>query len=397
MIKDILKFILFLLIKIIPKDKNLLVFGDRAGLRFADNSRHLFLFLNKNYKDFKCVWISKNYEIIKYLNKKKYLCFHCYSLNGLYYSLIANWHIYNFVENDINPIISNFSNSILLWHGTLPKKLEEIKVENSFISKLINKNIKKYFIYTNKLMASNILDRFPKNKYNLIISDLPRNLILQKKYKKNLQSLITDNEKKFIKKIKSQNKVIFGYFPTWRKNGLELFCDVKKLEDLKKINKILIKYNSIILIKKHMNSEKKDNNTHYNKEIENIASYLETLESFKFVDYDFDLNSVLECCDVLISDYSGVIFDFLYLNRPIIIYAPDYNEFLKYNGFMFDPIKENFAYKAQNLEQLKKIIKNYCQNQILFQKRFKNERNAIKNLIFTKQNKIKEILDLLKN
>ena len=55
-------------------------------------------------------------------------------------------------------------------------------------------------------------------------------------------------------------------------------------------------------------------------------------------------------------------------NKPIIIYAPDYNEFLKYNGFMFDPMKENFAHKAQNLEQLNKMIKIYCQNQILFQK-----------------------------
>ena len=50
MISGIVKVLFFFLIKILPKKKNLLVFGDRAGLRFADNSRHLFLYLNK-YKN----------------------------------------------------------------------------------------------------------------------------------------------------------------------------------------------------------------------------------------------------------------------------------------------------------------------------------------------------------
>ena len=45
----------FFIIKIIPKKKNLLVFGDRAGLRFADNSKHLFIYLNKYKKRFRCI------------------------------------------------------------------------------------------------------------------------------------------------------------------------------------------------------------------------------------------------------------------------------------------------------------------------------------------------------
>ena len=47
MLKDIIKILFFLLIKSVPKKNNLLVFGDRAGRRFADNSRYLYLYLNK--------------------------------------------------------------------------------------------------------------------------------------------------------------------------------------------------------------------------------------------------------------------------------------------------------------------------------------------------------------
>jgi len=60
MMRDFIKILIFFIIKIIPKNKNLLVFGDRAGLRFADNSKHLFIYLNKYKKRFRCIWITKD-------------------------------------------------------------------------------------------------------------------------------------------------------------------------------------------------------------------------------------------------------------------------------------------------------------------------------------------------
>ena len=36
-----------------------------------------------------------------------------------------------------------------------------------------------------------------------------------------------------------------------------------------------------------------------------------------FADYDIDLNSILANCDYLITDYSGVAFDFLYLKNQL--------------------------------------------------------------------------------
>ena len=68
MIKDLIKILLFLIIRSIPK-KELLVFGDRAGRRFADNSRYLYFYINKNHPEFQCIWMSKNKEIIKYLKR----------------------------------------------------------------------------------------------------------------------------------------------------------------------------------------------------------------------------------------------------------------------------------------------------------------------------------------
>tara|TARA_B110000503_G_scaffold2174_1_gene2886 strand:+ start:1039 stop:2229 length:1191 start_codon:yes stop_codon:yes gene_type:complete len=395
-IKDLIKIFLFFLIKLIPKKRNVLVFGDRAGRRFADNSRHLFIYLNENHKEFKCVWISKNKILINYLNHKKFIAYHSNSMTGLYYSLIANYHLYNFVEDDIHKIITEFSKSILLWHGVLPKKLKAINFTTSYISHYINKKNNKYFVYPNKKMANNITDRFPKDKYKLLISNLPRNIIFQKDNL--LKSKIrTDSEIKFINDLKKEKKTIFGYFPTWRSDGMELFIDVKNLDDLKKTNEILKKNNSVILIKKHMNSDINDKNILYNNNIEKISDYISKLDSFRFISYDFDLNSILDSCNVLITDYSGVMFDFLYLDRPIILYLPDYYSFKKNNGFVFDPVEKNFSHVAFNLKQLNENINEYFKNNLNYSYKYKIQRRNIKKIIFLQKENIQPIINLLKD
>jgi len=78
--------------------------------------------MNKYHPEFRCVWISKNNEILKNLKKRNYLACHSNSLMGIYYCLKAKFHIFNFVEDDIHKIITLYADVILLWHGVLPKK-----------------------------------------------------------------------------------------------------------------------------------------------------------------------------------------------------------------------------------------------------------------------------------
>ncbi len=397
MVKDLIKFLFFILVRSIPKKKNLLVFGDRAGRRFADNSRYLYFYMNKNHPEFQCIWISKNKKIINYLKRNNFKAFHSNSLKGVYYSLKAKFHIYNFVEDDIHKLVTLYSDSILLWHGVLPKRLQKIDIKTSMISKFINNKIKKFFIYPNKKLSQNIFDRFPHNKYELLVSNIPRNLIFKETDSKNMNSYRTDDEIDFIKKIKIEKKNIFGYFPTWRLDGIELFRDINKPEDLKKIDDVLDNTNSLLLIKRHMNSDKKDENRMYNENVENIMNYMQTLRNFRFVEYDFDLNSILSLCDVLISDYSGVIFDFLYQDKPIITYAPDYEEFKIHNGFSLDPVKENFTHYANDIEKLKNYILEYSFKRKLFIEKFQEERKRIKNQVFLNEEGFDKIIEIIKN
>ena len=118
----------------------------------------------------------KNKEIIKYLKKNNFEACYNNSLKGIYYSLRAKFHIYNFVEDDIHKVVTLYSDSILL-SMILPKKLQKIDIKTSLISKLINSKIKKVFIYPNKKLAQNIIDRF--QKINTTSLNIPRNLVFK--------------------------------------------------------------------------------------------------------------------------------------------------------------------------------------------------------------------------
>ncbi len=56
--------------------------------------------------------------------------------------------------------------------------------------------------------------------------------------------------------------------------------------------------------------------------------------------YDFssynDVEILLCAADILVTDYSSIVFDYALLERPIIFYAPDYKEYEKYRGFYFE-------------------------------------------------------------
>ena len=167
------------------------------------------------------------------------------------------------------------------------------------------------------------------------------------------------------------------------------------MEKLKHIDEVLNKINSLIFLKQHMNSDKKYKNVLYNVEIENITKYLKKLKNFRFIPYDFDLNSTLDICDILISDYSGVIFDYLFLDRPIICYAPDYEEFKSQNGFNLDPIEKQIAYYAKDLKELCELIGKYNYDKSLFTKEHSAQRDKIKNFVFPNDTNIERIIDLI--
>lgn len=68
-----------------------------------------------------------------------------------------------------------------------------------------------------------------------------------------------------------------------------------------------------------------------------------------------DFQELLAAADVLITDYSGCMYDFSYTGRPVFLYQKDYNEYLKDRNF-YIPMDSLPYIKAHSNRELEKAI-----------------------------------------
>ncbi len=397
MSKYIKLIIFFLLSLIIPSNKNIIAFGDRRGFRFADNSRYLYILMNKNL-DKKCIWFSNDDKIVRKLKSLNFLSYNIKTFLGIYYAFRAKWHIYNHSSRDILSEISIFRNQINLWHSTPIKRLKKFEFDNkvrTFFYKLKTKFYKEYILLGNKNFSIHLLDHFPRSKYRILLSNFPRNIILNKNIKK-FDFLRTEYEKKIIYQLKLKKFIVIGYFPTFREKKKELFIDYHNFDDFRKLNKILKKNNSILIFKKHQNSFKEDKSKSYNFTNDKFNYNLSKLSNFVSLNYECDLNSILPTCDLLITDYAGVAFDYLYLNRPIIFYCPDLKNYKISPGLALDVENQKFAYFSRNKEKFESQLKNFFTNKKKFSNFHNSNRLNMLNKIYPKKNFLNDIQEIIK-
>lgn len=71
----------------------------------------------------------------------------------------------------------------------------------------------------------------------------------------------------------------------------------------------------------------------------------------------YDIHQLFAVSDILVSDFSSVIFDYSLLERKILYYVPDLDEYQKERGCFVDYIKMTEGCLAQNEEELAELIK----------------------------------------
>lgn len=80
----------------------------------------------------------------------------------------------------------------------------------------------------------------------------------------------------------------------------------------------------------------------------------------RIIDASFypDIQELLAAADIVITDYSSCIFDFLLTRRPAFVYAPDLDEYIQMRGFYY-PLCETPFLIAHNTEELLENITNF--------------------------------------
>lgn len=264
------------------------------------------------------------------------------------------------------PKLSREQKTVQLWHGVGLKKMS--KLDNITYD---------YFVSTSDWTnESNFKHIFSARHF--VNCGYPRNDILFEKVevltKDNLDLLFTDSDIFHFVKKKQKNSTILLYMPTHREKSVKLPLNFKKL------NQQLIELNAYLIVKLHPFV------LQFYKELE-----ADQYSQIKVYDPQADIYPVLNYCDVLISDYSSIVYDFLLLERPIIFFNYDNDVYIEnYGDFLFDYDEYSPGIKVENQEQLINAVKTIGNETYVLQ------RNTIKKLFYDQcdQNASARIMDL---
>lgn len=94
--------------------------------------------------------------------------------------------------------------------------------------------------------------------------------------------------------------------------------------------------------------------------------------------YHISLNELMAISDVMITDYTSAVFDYLNVNNPIIYYFYDIERYIGTRGFIINPMDPLMAGEVtKNLHELSHAIENQCNGVDLY----KDKREFLSDLI----------------
>ena len=362
---------------LIPRDKNIWVFGCSFGKRFSENPRYLYLYISQNCLDqIRPIWISKSKKIVEFLNHNDYEAYYYLSWKGIYACLRSKVYIFDNYSKDINFWLSGGAVKVNLWHGSGNKKtnydnkFDKVRHPKNFYEKwltfprrLSDEKPDHYTLATSEAMSSIFISAFRTDEKHIIMDGYPRNDVLFEDCM--IDNLLTETEKKLIEVIykkRNQNIKILAYMPTFRDSEVKLL-NVIHLDEL---NDFLNGNRLFLIIKLHPKSKIKDKMT--NLDYTNIL----------VADAEIDVYTFLKEVDLLITDYSSVYTDYMLLDRPVIAFHYDWE---LYQENTRDSYIEHDAYmpevKVRNMFELEDAIL-----ELLTEDRCRKDRISSRNRMF---------------
>ena len=335
----------------IKPDPKLIVFVSYGGKLMNDSPKCIYDYIRKDnrFADCKLVWAFRDTSKFDVpIGKKIQLD----TISYYYYLLKARVWITN-VSMKRGLSFSGINTFILnSWHGSAIKMIgsdvigkQEVFTLPKNKSKSKSKNKKKpsedYLFLAQCEYDVSIWQRaFRIKRDNISTIGLPRN-----------DELYKNNKPEIIKELKSKlgfpsDKKIIMYAPTFRENqkkdGKYLVfsppIDFKKWE--KELgNEYVILFRAHPSVVEVMKIKEEDNF------VNNFSTYP-------------NVNNLMLISDIMISDYSSILFDYSILGRPMLCFAYDYDTYASERGLYFD-IREALDSKELREEQdLLDAIKN---------------------------------------
>ena len=321
-------------IRKLPIKSNWIVFESHMGKQYSDSPKYLYEQLLKSNSNYKYIWSFENPKQAKVTGNP--ILVKRNSFKHFYYLTRAKYWVDN---QGIAHLAPKRKGQVYLqtWHGT-PLKIMGYDQKGSRPAELkrlrFQTNAWDYFISPNKYSTQVFRKAF---RYNgeILETGYPRNDIL------------IHQPENVINKVREylgipEGKKVILFAPTFRDWNKNSYYDT--LRDLQILSK-KIDRDTIVLLRVHYLLATKVSAMGLPKQIINVSTYPDIQELFLI-------------SDILITDYSSVMFDFSVLKRPIILYCYDLEEYLYHRGTYFDIVKHAPGPICRNIDEVINFILN---------------------------------------
>ena len=320
----ILRGVVFAVSWLFPRDERLWVFMTGEGERFADNSKYLYLYCEQ--KDpVRNVWIAASQDVVTELRAEGYEAYTTTSLRGKLCMLRAG--VFFETHGPIAPEYTGRAQIVHLTHGNYLKTMLDDHVRewpwivNLAVGLFFERN-RQYVVTSDGPPAENMASMRGAPRDRMLVTGFPRNDALFGEIDGERIGLNTDA----LERVKSaaERGPVLVYAPTHRtaydeQNGIPL-GDIDL--GFEQVDEALSELDATLFVSPHPATT--------------IAQDFDELDRIERLDTGGDLYPFLRNCDVLITDYSGVFYDYLLLDRPMVFYAPDLDEYLADRALYFE-------------------------------------------------------------
>ncbi|MFQ3788197.1 CDP-glycerol glycerophosphotransferase family protein [Halomonas sp. A29] len=318
---------------LVRKNGAIWVFGAWNGIQYSDNPRYLFELMNTTETTIRPIWVSKSHVVVERVRAAGYRAYYWMSLEGIFYSLRAGVAVVSHSADDVNPYASYRAKIFKITHGTPMKRMGK---DNRFLYP--ERRSRRLYEYVRSIspqrktpvvaFVSSELSRFRfesayrGSSISVVNSGYPRWMGITES-RGVLWRFI--QEKVGALRVSEFDKIVM-YAPTRRANRSF------KLELGKDLVDFVIEANEkkyFVVLRPHPS----------------LQINISDKASLELVDRGFlevtchqieDVNSTLQDVDVLLTDYSSIIYDYCILGRPSFLYAPDLDDYIVSDTGLYD-------------------------------------------------------------
>lgn len=340
------------------RKKNKLSFGSFRK-SFNDNSKYFFIYCQQHQKGLDSAWLSLSRKTVKDIRAHGLKAYYTLSPRGIWYALTSKYWFVNSYTSDIMFCLSGGAVCVNLWHGLALKNIEFNITSGKLAKRYVDRGFKEVFTHPECFKRPDYVLSSSHFQSDMFASAfrIPVERCLEYGYPRNMILTCPDDERMdFVRKYEPTEtrelierflgrkySKVFVYMPTWRDSQLNVFT---QSFDMPRLDALLKERNELLLLKPHANT-KVD------------KALFENLQNVCFVDGKMDVYPVLPYTDVLITDYSSILYDYILMSgKDVILYLYDYADYVK-DRDLYCPYDENVVgRRVYDFEELYRCLEN---------------------------------------